>query len=130
MPRRSAPAAGPAQATPTAPAAELPAEWVRMVLPTAILGLVAERALHGYGIAQALGERGLGTPRGGSLYPVLGRLERDGLIAAQWRAGDSGPGRKEYTITDRGRERLASDHQSWEALGAMLWAPPTTEEDA
>lgn len=118
----------PSRTPPATP--DLPADWVRMVLPTAILGVVADQALHGYGIARTLGVRGLGTPRGGSLYPVLARLERDGLITAQWRAGESGPGRKEYTITDRGRERLDSDRRAWTALGDVLWAPVTIEEDA
>lgn len=101
--------------------AVMPSDWARMVLPTAILATVADGPLHGYGIAQALGLRGLGTPRGGSLYPVLGRLERDGQLTAAWHEGNSGPGRKEYTITDRGRERLAADHDAWQRVGLALW---------
>lgn len=90
------------------------------MLPTAILACLAAGPLHGYAIAQRLGDLGLGTPKGGSLYPVLGRLETAGDVRADWVEGPSGPGRKEYTITPAGRDHLDADRAALDHLAAIL----------
>ena len=72
-----------------------------------VLGVVAEGPTHGYAIAQRLQQAGLGAIRGGTLYPVLTRLETDGLLTSTWREGDGGPGRKVVSLTPTGRAELA-----------------------
>ena len=101
-----------------------PATWTRALLPSAILACVEEAPLHGYAIGQALGARGFGVPRGGSLYPALARLEESGAIAAEWVPGPSGPARRQYTLTRAGRDQLARDRTALEALTAALDAAP------
>ena len=64
-------------------------------------------------IAAALSEAGLGTVKGGTLYPLLGRLETAGHLEAQWLPGDGGPGRKVYVLTDSGRRHLADQRDRW-----------------
>ncbi len=56
----------------------------------------------------------------GMLYPVLHRLERDGLIAGRWALTEQGRRRKYYRLTDRGRRQLARDRESWRAVHATL----------
>lgn len=80
-----------------------PPAWIRAGLDLAVLGSLTGGPLHGYGIAQALAGRGFGVLKGGSLYPVLNRLEEAGDVTASWVEGHSGPGRKEYALTDAGR---------------------------
>ncbi|WP_376707678.1 PadR family transcriptional regulator [Nocardioides alcanivorans] len=99
-------------------AAVFPGPWVRALLPTAVLACVDAGPLHGYAIAQALGELGFGVPKGGSLYPALARLEEDGALEAAWVPGPSGPARREYTLTAQGYERLEGER----ALLAMFTA--------
>jgi PadR family transcriptional regulator PadR len=101
-------------------AARWPAPWIRAALDLAVLASLTEGRLHGYAIAQALSAHGFGLLKGGSLYPVLGRLEEAGDVEAAWTEGDGGPGRKEYALTDRGRERLERDLASWSELGETL----------
>lgn len=101
-----------------------PATWIRALLPSAVLACLELTALHGYGIAQALHARGFGTPKGGSLYPVLGRLEDTGAITAEWVPGPSGPARRQYTLTTAGRTRLLRDRASLAALGHALGMSP------
>lgn len=97
-----------------------PATWTRALLPSAILACVEGAPLHGYAIGQALGARGFGVPRGGSLYPALARLEESGAIAAEWVPGPSGPARRQYTLTSAGRDQLARDRAALGALTAAL----------
>lgn len=94
-----------------------PATWLRALLPSAILACVEDAPLHGYAIGRALGDRGFGIPKGGSLYPALGQLEESGAIAAEWLPGPSGPARRQYTLTSAGRQQLARDRAM---LGALL----------
>ena len=99
-----------------------PSAWVRAALEPAILGALTAGPLHGYGIAQTLAARGFGTLRGGSLYPVLARLEEAGHVSTRWVEGKGGPGRKDYALTDAGRAEYADAVASFRALGAALAA--------
>lgn len=95
-------------------AEQWPGEWMRGVLTLCVLAVVAQERTYGYAIAARLAEAGLGTVKGGTLYPVLGRLEQDGLVASSWGAGDSGPGRKFFEATDAGRRHLAERSERWD----------------
>lgn len=101
-----------------------PAAWSRTALPTAILAVLRDSARHGYALATQLQARGFGRPRGGSLYPLLGRLEDEGLIESTWEPGGSGPGRRAYSLTAKGRQRLEWELGRWAALAAALGAHP------
>ena len=93
-----------------------PAEWLRSALVGAVLSLVSEGETYGYLVAQRLADGGMGVVKGGTLYPLLARLEQDGDVVATWREGDSGPGRKYYSITPAGRERLEAYRADWVAF--------------
>ena len=100
------------------------AQWLRGVLDLCVLALLAEGESYGYELAQALERAGLGSIQGGSLYPVLLRLERSSLVSTEWRAGGSGPARKYYLLTPAGREKLARSTDDWsafaDAVGGIL----------
>ena len=85
-----------------------------MVLQT----LAAMGALHGYGIArrieQVSGEEILLNQ--GTIYASLVRLQERGWISAQWGTSDNNRKAKFYSITKKGRERLAVDAVYWERL--------------
>lgn len=97
-----------------------PPTWSRAALGTAVLASLEHAPLHGYGIAQAVSERGFGRPKGGSLYPLLTALENDGAVVAQWEEGQSGPGRRNYALTPHGRARLNAEREAWRTLVASL----------
>lgn len=98
------------------------AEWLRGALPFLALLTLREGALHGYAIAQRLEELGLFGLKVGTLYPVLNRLESQDLVQAEWVAGDGGPGRKQYGLTDAGRTRLESMSSAWGDFAARMAA--------
>jgi DNA-binding PadR family transcriptional regulator len=62
----------------------------------------------------------------GMLYPVLQRLERDGLISSRWEMSAAGRHRKYFRITEAGREALVNEKRQWLAVDAALkklWEP-------
>ena len=79
---------------------------------TAILKVLSDGPLYAYRIIRVLEARGQGvfTFTEGLIYPALHRLERDGLVAAEWREED-GRSRKYYSLTDAGRRRLAQEER-------------------
>ena len=56
----------------------------------------------------------------GSLYPALQRLEKDGLIDAEWRTSDNNRRARYYRITGAGRKRLAAEQKDWERVSAAV----------
>ena len=58
-------------------------------------------------------ERGLSTVGEGSIYPLLGRLEREGLVATHRAASNGGPPRKYYSASPSGRRALAEGMRAW-----------------
>lgn len=77
---------------------------------------MADGPTYGYAIATGLEESGFGVIKGGTLYPLLTRLENAGHVSAEWRAGDGGPGRKYYELTDAGRDELRRASTQWRAF--------------
>ena len=56
----------------------------------------------------------------GMVYPLLHRLERDGLIEGSWELTGRGRPRKYYRLTARGQQQMASDRESWRKVSATL----------
>jgi len=92
-----------------------PSEWYRAILWACALSVINELEddAYGYNIGIQLSRRRLGSITGGTLYPLLKRLEADGLVTTQWREGNQGPGRKHYRLTSPGRLRLAEVSDKW-----------------
>lgn len=78
--------------------------------------MLAMRESYGYELSQWLEASGLGPVQGGTLYPVLLRLQRSGLVEADWREGGSGPVRKYYRISAAGLETLRLTTSDWHAF--------------
>jgi DNA-binding PadR family transcriptional regulator len=72
-----------------------------------VLSSLRDGAKHGYQIALDVesDSGGMFSFQHGTLYPILHRLEKDGLISGAWSRG-GGRRRKEYTLTPRGRSAL------------------------
>ncbi|MBO0783382.1 MAG: PadR family transcriptional regulator [Ktedonobacteraceae bacterium] len=88
-------------------------QWLRGVLDLCVLGVLADGEYYGYAIGQRLAQAGLGHIKGGTLYPLLARLEEAGLVTNRWTAGEQGPGRKYYTLTEQGRHTFEEQAQDW-----------------
>ena len=106
-----------------------PPQWLRGPLPLCVLRVLKDEAAHGYAIAKSLEEMGLGPVGGGTLYPILKRLQHDGLLSAEWTAGEGGPGRKVYALTEEGAAELEEQSRLWRrfaTISSQALAPDTT----
>lgn len=88
-------------------------QWLRGVLDLCVLATLDEQVRHGYAIARRLDEFGLVDVKGGTLYPVLARLQAAGFVTARWEPGERGPGRKYYALTDDGSRLLREQGDAW-----------------
>ena len=80
-----------------------------------ILKIISRAPTYGYAIAATLRDNGFADLTEGTLYPLLLRLERKGLIAAEYRAGSGGPSRKYYRLTPDGTQCLAEFTAAWQS---------------
>jgi transcriptional regulator len=87
-----------------------------------VLAILAEGDSYGYAILKRVAELSGGHLRwtDGMLYPVLHRLERQGLVAAKWSESENGRRRKYYRITREGRAQLAAQRQQWQVVDDAL----------
>ena len=87
-----------------------------------ILRIVSLEPNHGYAIAQRIQQISLDVlqVQQGSLYPALHRLENKGLLAAEWKATDTGREAKFYKLTAKGRKQLKDETESWARLTGAI----------
>ena len=82
----------------------------------ALLRLLAERESYGYELVTRLHDLGLHDIQDGTIYPALGRLERDGHVTSRLVASPSGPARKYYRVSRDGYLELAQTEKAWNTL--------------
>ena len=101
-------------------------------LETMVLSVLEAGEAHGFQILRRLEDAGSGalTLKEGTLYPALYRLERAGLVEADWEADDNGrkgPRRRVYQITRKGKRQLSAGRAEWQhfvgVIGGILGAP-------
>lgn len=97
----------------TAMPAQPSSQWLRGVLDLCLLAVVEHEPAYGYEMTTRLTEAGLGVVADGSIYPALGRLERDGLVTSFRVPGEGGPPRKYYEISTPGRKALEHGRINW-----------------
>lgn len=85
----------------------------RGVLEFCVLALLRDTERYGFELVRALTEAdGLVTTEG-TLYPLLGRLRREGVVETTWRESSSGPPRRYYRLTPAGHEALDAFTVEW-----------------
>jgi PadR family transcriptional regulator PadR len=88
-------------------------QLLRGALDMCLLAMLAKEATHGYDLVRrldAIGFEGVGY---GTVYPLLTRMRRLGLVAGELHASPAGPQRKVYALTEAGRARLHAWRQEW-----------------
>ncbi len=96
---------------------QLRLELRRGIVVLAVLSQTAAPC-YGYGLIQRLGELGLDIEEG-TLYPLLRRLEKQGLLQSEWETSEARP-RKYYQISSQGREVLAALSAEWFETVAVM----------
>ena len=90
--------------------------------PVAVLGLLEQREMYGYELAEALSRQTDGVLAMGqsTLYPLLYNLEAKKLVRGKWQQAESGRKRRYYSITGKGKNQLAKQKLQLKELTAGL----------
>lgn len=88
----------------------------RGTLPHCVLAVLSDGERYGFELVGVLSdEHGLATSEG-TIYPLLSRLRRDGLVTTTWRESEAGPPRRYYHLTPDGERVLAGFREDWRAF--------------
>ena len=85
----------------------------RGTLQYCVLALLADEERYAFDLVHTLAEVDGMVTSEGTMYPLLSRLRRDGLVESTWRESAEGPPRRYYRLTDAGRASLAGFAQEW-----------------
>jgi len=87
-----------------------------------ILAILSREEDYGYSIIQKVKDASGGTLewKDGMLYPVLQRMEMDGLISSRWRTSGEARPRRYYRISERGRKELLTEMAGWKSVWQAL----------
>ena len=99
-----------------------PIDLVQGTLDLLILKAIRTAPLHGWAIAQRIGQLSQDVLRvqQGTLYPALQRLERKGWITAEWGASENNRRARFYRLTKTGRKHLDREQAGWERLSGAI----------
>jgi len=89
---------------------------------TMILAVLNDGSNYGYQLVQELNAK---SPEllqfgEGTIYPVLHRMEKRGVISAFWQEGETGRKRKYYRLTTRGKRQLEENLSQWQSLVEVM----------
>jgi PadR family transcriptional regulator, regulatory protein PadR len=85
----------------------------RGVIQFCVLALLDQREHYGFELVQTLSKQEGLLISEGTIYPLLSRLRRDGLVETEWRESSTGPPRKYYRLTRQGSVTLQQYRQQW-----------------
>ena len=84
-----------------------------------ILKIISAHEMYVADMLERLSETEFATQEG-TLYPLLSKLRRDGVVDYVWQESDAGPPRKYYTLTGKGRAQLAELNDYWKSINATI----------
>lgn len=91
-------------------------QMLKGVLDGCVLQLISRKEIYGYELVQALRAQGFENMVGGTIYPLLQKLEKNGLIYSQNKPSPDGPDRKYFYLTEEGQGYLDDFWFQWSEL--------------
>lgn len=91
----------------------------RGLLEFVVLKVISHRKVYAADILKALSPTEFATGEG-TLYPLVSRLRREGLITYEWVESESGPPRKYFSLTDAGESQLKDFEAYWKIISKTL----------
>lgn len=92
---------------------------LRGVLDLCLLAVLSGETIYGYELSERLTDLGLPVAPG-SVYPLLARLERQGLVDTELRPSERGPARKYYALTAQGERTLTDGRLEWATIATAV----------
>ncbi|GMA64154.1 PadR family transcriptional regulator [Alicyclobacillus fastidiosus] len=91
-------------------------QLLKGTLEGSILKVIKESETYGYEISEKLRNVGFSSISEGTIYPLLLRLEKNGLLVASYKDSPLGPKRKYYSLTEQGEQALKEFFVNWREI--------------
>ena len=91
----------------------------RGLLEFMVLKIISTRKVYAADILKDLSSTEFASQEG-TLYPLLGKLRREGLVEYEWVESEAGPPRKYYRLTNKGEGQLKELNEYWEKLNETI----------
>jgi PadR family transcriptional regulator PadR len=95
-------------------------QMLKGILDGCLLAIIKEGEIYGYELAAKLESYGFHSLSEGTIYPLLLRMQKEGLISATLRKSTAGPKRKYYTLTEKGERELELFIGRWEQVSSSV----------
>ena len=95
-------------------------EMLKGVLEGCVLEIISRGETYGYEITRRLNALGFADVVDGTVYTILVRLEKNGLVDINKQPSDMGPPRKFFTLNESGREELKRFWEKWEFVASKI----------
>ena len=103
-------------------------EMLKGVLEGCVLEIISRGETYGYEITRRLNALGFSDVVDGTVYTILVRLEKNGLVDINKQPSDIGPPRKFFTLNDTGRAELRKFWEKWEFVASKITELKETKE--
>jgi len=107
-------------------------QLLKGILDGCVLAVIEKELIYGYELSKKLQEVGLSDISEGTIYPVLLRLQKNGLIEGVIKPSETGPNRKYYSLTVEGKQALEVISEEWKQvsvpINTLLWKGERTNE--
>lgn len=91
-------------------------QLLKGVLDGCVLAIIGKQPVYGYELSKKLREAGLEDVSEGTVYPILLRLQKNGMIRGEMHPSMYGPNRKYYYLTEEGRKALVEIMEEWNKI--------------
>jgi PadR family transcriptional regulator, regulatory protein PadR len=95
-------------------------QMLKGILDGCLLSIIKEGDIYGYELAAKLESYGFHSFSEGTIYPLLLRMQKEGLVSTTLRKSTAGPKRKYYTLTEKGEQELEQFIIRWTQLSASV----------
>ncbi|SCK03374.1 lineage-specific thermal regulator protein [uncultured Clostridium sp.] len=98
----------------------IPSQMLKGLLEGCILEIINKQETYAYEISNKLNKYGFGDISEGTIYPIILRLQKREMISATLKESNSGPKRKYYSLTEKGKETLSQFNADWLELSTAI----------
>jgi PadR family transcriptional regulator PadR len=95
-------------------------QMLKGILDGCLLAIIKEGEIYGYELASKLESYGFHSFSEGTIYPLLLRMQKEGLVSTTLRKSTAGPKRKYYSLTEKGEHELEQFITRWEQLNSSV----------
>lgn len=101
------------------------------ILELAIMAVLSRGRHYGYSLVRVLSDGVSDSLKEGTIYPILARLDRDGLVQSEWVESAQGPPRKYYALTPAGQRLFTELSREFDVLISLVkreWTVPAADD--